>query len=873
MNANSLSEMCKAIAPALGNHLWQSTLFAIGAGLLTLFLRNNHARTRYLLWLTASVKFLIPFSLLAALGSHIAWWRSSAASTLVYTAMDQFSQPFSPSGVSQISKATPAIHPAGLLDLLPAVLAAVWLCGIVIVVLAWYVRWRRISAVMRNAAPLREGREVEALRRLERATGISKQIEMRLSQTALEPGLFGIARPILVWPPGISARLTGSHLDAILAHELCHVRRRDNLTAAVHMAVEAIFWFHPMLWWMGGRLLEERERACDEQVLELGSDRQIYAESILKICEFCAGSPVDFVSGVTGANLKKRIVNIMSKNALHNLNFSKKLLLSAAGLTAVSLPLVFGIVRAPQIRAASFRTTGLPSRSFEVTSVQASAARNDGTTVRLIPGKLTLANWTTRSLLVYAYDVGADHIVGGPTWIDSERYNIDANVDDSLAYDTGKLIDANVAGRFPPGLKHDQLKLTVQLMLADRFKLSLTHETRQVPTYALVIAKNGPKFHEAKPGDTYSNGIIGPNGLPEGPHRGAGQNGHLTAQALSMSSVAMALSRQLNRTVLDKTELTGDYDFTLEWTPEQDYAAHGSSVTSIFTAIEQQLGLKLELQEVATDFLIIHHVEKSAEPVTQTVGAPEPSFQSVSVKTNTTNTPMAGFSIKGKDFSAAIFKPDRFMATNYTLRQLIRLAYGVQDSQTVGGPDWINSEKYDVDARLDRSVVEELNRMGTEQGNSARLRMIQSLLADHFKLALHRETKELPGYVLVVGDGGPKLQTAKAGDTYPDGMKGPDGRPVGTGYFEPEKGKIIFQGRPLSSLVQYLSDRLGRTVVDKTGLAGNYDFALEWAPTSPEASSPSVLAAVQGELGLKLEAQTTATEVIVIDRAEKPSEK
>jgi uncharacterized protein (TIGR03435 family) len=249
------------------------------------------------------------------------------------------------------------------------------------------------------------------------------------------------------------------------------------------------------------------------------------------------------------------------------------------------------------------------------------------------------------------------------------------------------------------------------------------------------------------------------------------------------------------------------------------------------------------------------------------------AFEAVSVKPNITDTPMAGFKIKGNPFSAAMFKPDRFMATNFTLHGLIRLAYGVQDSQIAGGPDWISTEKYDVDARLDRSVVDELNGLGAEQGTSERLRMIQSLLADHFKLALHRETRDLPAYTLVVGGSGSKLQTAKPGDTYPNGFKDPDGRPVGTGYFEPAKGKVVFQGRPLSSLVQYLSDRLGRAVVDRTGLAGTYDFALQWAPTSPELSSPSILAAVQEQLGLRLDAQNTPTEVLVIDRAEKPSEK
>jgi bla regulator protein BlaR1 len=93
MIPNYLSSLWVAMAPALGNHVWQSTLFAIAAGLLTLFLRNNHARNRYLLWLTASVKFLIPFSLLAGVGSHIAWWRGSAkANADVYIAMDHRSR-------------------------------------------------------------------------------------------------------------------------------------------------------------------------------------------------------------------------------------------------------------------------------------------------------------------------------------------------------------------------------------------------------------------------------------------------------------------------------------------------------------------------------------------------------------------------------------------------------------------------------------------------------------------------------------------------------------------------------------------------------------------------------------------------------------
>lgn len=86
--------------------------------------------------------------------------------------------------------------------------------------------------------------------------------------------------------PASPRKLTDAQLESVIAHELCHVRRHDNLAAALHMLVEAVFWFHPLVWWIGARLVDERERACDEEVVRLGSDPQIYAESILKVCEF-----------------------------------------------------------------------------------------------------------------------------------------------------------------------------------------------------------------------------------------------------------------------------------------------------------------------------------------------------------------------------------------------------------------------------------------------------------------------------------------------------------------------------------------------------------------------------------------------------------
>jgi beta-lactamase regulating signal transducer with metallopeptidase domain len=336
--------MLTACAPALGNHLWQSTLFAFAAGALTLILRRHQARTRYWLWLAASVKFLIPFSLLVGMGSCLAWLRGPGTGehTGLYLAMEE---------IRVIARATPTLAFPSLVRLLPA-LAVVWLGGFVGVLSAWWLRWRKIHSAIRDAIPLREGREVETLRRLERVGGV-REIEVLLSRASLEPGIFGIARPMLIWPDGISARLGNAHLEGILAHEVWHVRRRDNLAAAIHMVVEALFWFHPLVWWLGARLVEERERACDEQVLHFGSERHVYAEGILKVCEFCLASPLPCMSGVAGADLKKRMVNIMTGRIVRKLDPARKLMLSAAALLAMAAPIVFGLVSATPSRAAS----------------------------------------------------------------------------------------------------------------------------------------------------------------------------------------------------------------------------------------------------------------------------------------------------------------------------------------------------------------------------------------------------------------------------------------------------------------------------------------------------------------------------------------
>jgi beta-lactamase regulating signal transducer with metallopeptidase domain len=168
-------------------------------------------------------------------------------------------------------------------------------------------------------------------------------MQVRSSPGLLEPGVVGLFHPILLLPAGIEERLQQPQLKAVLAHELSHARRRDNLTSAIHMIVETVFWFHPLVWWIGARLMEERELACDEAVLSLGNEPLAYAEGILAVCKSYLESPLSLVSGVTGANLKKRIHAILAGHIAGDLNFAKKLCLAAAAIAALTIPIVAGI--------------------------------------------------------------------------------------------------------------------------------------------------------------------------------------------------------------------------------------------------------------------------------------------------------------------------------------------------------------------------------------------------------------------------------------------------------------------------------------------------------------------------------------------------
>jgi uncharacterized protein (TIGR03435 family) len=228
----------------------------------------------------------------------------------------------------------------------------------------------------------------------------------------------------------------------------------------------------------------------------------------------------------------------------------------------------------------------------------------------------------------------------------------------------------------------------------------------------------------------------------------------------------------------------------------------------------------------------------------QTPGtAARPSFDVASIKPTPGQPVNSGFRRAS---------PGALNATNVTVRFLIQFAYGLREDQVNGGPGWLDTEHYEVVAN---PPEHEGGAGGTQM---VRLRT-QSLLADRFHVVVHQQTKELPVYVLTVGKNGPK------------GMK--ESSAAGTDFVT-NGHHLSAQKLSLAGFAKdFLSPEVRRTVIDKTGVAGEVDFRLDWAPdNAPPGDFPPLFTAIQEQLGLKLEQGKGPVEVLVIDRAEKPSE-
>jgi uncharacterized protein (TIGR03435 family) len=232
-------------------------------------------------------------------------------------------------------------------------------------------------------------------------------------------------------------------------------------------------------------------------------------------------------------------------------------------------------------------------------------------------------------------------------------------------------------------------------------------------------------------------------------------------------------------------------------------------------------------------------MQTRAQSQDENANAASPLYKTASIKPSKSN-PHAGGTLKTG--------PDELTATNEFLGALIAAAYEVRDDQIVGAPSWLNpfGPRYDIEAETDNP--------GAVEGGE---RMLQGVLADYFKLAVHRETRLIPVYELTAGDGSKLRESAR---DYEDSH---------LRVIQVEKGRIVGREVPLATLARILSDELGRPVMDKTQLPYHYDVTLLWQ-VAPDSSEPAILNAVQEQLGLKLKPQLMPKEFLVIDHVEMP---
>jgi bla regulator protein BlaR1 len=557
----------------VADHLWQSSIFAGAAGLLTLALRKNRARLRHWLWLIASCKFLIPLSILFALGGQLAWRTTPPkAPPSLPAVVQQVSQPFTSPDVS-----APLSPPAP--SQFPAIFLAIWACGFAAIGFSWWIRWLRIHTAVRNASPV----------------PLEIPIPAKYSPAHLEPSVFGVFRPVLLLPEGIFEHLTPAQLRAVITHELCHVRYRDNLAAAIQMFVETVFWFYPPVWWIGKRMTGERERACDEEVLALGNKPDSYAEAILKVCRFCLESPLPCASGIAGSGLRRRIEAILNPSVIHRLHPTKRLVLAAFAFAAVAGPLAIGLFRAPGAHAQE----PAPARmAFDVVSIKPFQGTAFNFAIQRSGGRI---RWTNNlmGMVMYAYRIGSFKVTGMPHLADF--YAIDAETS--------------------PDATDDQIRLMIQSLLAERFQFQAHREPRRMSGYALAPAKGGVKIKPAAPDapplplpDSWraiQDKAPGMEGKIFAYIEGPGVTG-ITARRATMAQFVQILEDQiLHAPVVDRTALTGQYYFSIKCIDVNAPADTDSNLPTIFDALQESLGLRLENQTVSVDMLVVEHVEKT----------------------------------------------------------------------------------------------------------------------------------------------------------------------------------------------------------------------------------------------------------------------
>jgi uncharacterized protein (TIGR03435 family) len=405
------------------------------------------------------------------------------------------------------------------------------------------------------------------------------------------------------------AHLNVMQVEAILAHELAHIRRHDYLVNLLQTLAETLFFYHPAIWWLSARIREEREHCCDDVAVEVCGDPVGYAEALTELETWRTGS-ANLAPAATGGSLVSRIQRIL------RVEMSRQSQPSHSAIAIISTLALLAT-------AAGFAQTSGQKMEFEVASVRPNVSGDARSGFGAEPGgRFNAVNMPLAALIRHAYQIQERQLVGAPQWMFDERYDITAKAD--------KEFPATVPGG-PP----NPAMMMVRSLLADRFKLKMHSESRQFDIYSLVPVRNdgtlGSKLTRsmvdcAALAAAQRDNPPPPDAAPTSSCVFRVFPGYVAAAGSTMSRLAVALTSFAGRLVVDRTNLAGGFDFELKWTPDQlPLRAPGTPADrpirfngveipldgpSLFTAIQEQLGLKLDPARGPVEVLVIDHVER-----------------------------------------------------------------------------------------------------------------------------------------------------------------------------------------------------------------------------------------------------------------------
>jgi uncharacterized protein (TIGR03435 family) len=524
-----------------------------------------------------------------------------------------------------------------------------------------------------------------------------------------------------------------------------------------------------------------------------------------------------------------------------------------------------------------------PAAAFEIADVHASPPRRfpfmDGGALR--GDRYIVHQATMVDLIAAAYGLDPSNVQGGPIWLETDRFDIIAKA--------------------PPTTSKDDLKLMLQSLLADRFKLVIHTGSAPMPAYVLSVGKGKPKLKEAddsgKPDCQFQDP---PKDVPPVTAPYIAFSCHNTTMETFAKDLHEWAGGYLTNPVVDSTGLKGAWDFDIKWTGRGQLSKAGADGISIFDAVDKQLGLKLDLQTAPRPVLIVDSVNQKPTPnrpdLEKVFPTPPPAqFEVATIKPSKPDTESRG-GINGDQVN--------LQATN--LKFMITFAWDLNPNdpeELVGAPKWLDTDKFDILAKVSSDVHMDAGPNGPRIAIEDLRQMVRALLEDRFKMKTHFEDRPVWAYTLIAVN--PKLRKADpVSRTKCKEGPGPDGKDPRT--TNPVLNRLL---TCQNMTMEQIGDELQRRaagyiygpVQDGTGIKGSWDFTLSFSSidqlrtgaagggtpstdgssaastASPTASDPSgavsLFDAVNRQLGLKLEKQRRPAPVLVIDHIEeKPTE-